>query len=117
MELGTKGLLVARKAEVLLNMIYPSLSNYPKSEKFSLCSEIKSHFYGLISNVEMANSVPSLRKQYAQKADGHLQILKILYRLSRNQKYISKGFYAKIDTELSEINKLLSGYIKSASRK
>lgn len=117
MELGTQGLLVARRAEVLLNMIYPSLRNYPKAEKFALCSEIKSNFYGLISSVEMANSVPSLRKQYAQKADGHLQTLKILFRLSRNQEYISKAFYAKIDEELSEINKLLSGYIKSASRK
>ena len=117
MELGTQGLLVSRRAEALLNIIYPSLKNYPRAEKYALCSEIKHHFYSMIALIEMANAVPSLRRKYAQEADGHLQTIKILIRLSRNQKYISKGFYRNLDQELAEINKLLSGYIKAASQK
>lgn len=112
----TEGLLVSKKAEALLEMIYPSLKNFPKAEKFCLCAEIKSHFYSLIANLEMANSVPSLRKRYAQEADGHLQTLKVLFRLSSSQKYISEGFYDRISESMTEINKLLRGYIKSASR-
>lgn len=49
-----EGLLVSKKSEALLNRIYPALVNFPKSEKFALCQEIKNHFYGLISNIEMA---------------------------------------------------------------
>lgn len=114
MELGTTGLAVSRYAEVLLNRIYPALKNFPKCERYALCSEIKRHFYGLIASIEMANSVPSLRKKYAQDADGHLQTIKVLVRLSRNQKYISDGFYKTITEDLTKINMLLSGYIKNS---
>ena len=88
--------------------------NFPKAEKFALCHEIKQNFYDLIKFIEMANSVKSKRKVYAQEADGHLQTLKVLFRLSRNRRYISQGFYREIDTRLTEINKLLSGFIRSA---
>ena len=112
---STQGLLVSKKSEELLNRIYPALVNFPKSEKFALCSEIKMNFYNLIKYIEMANSVKSKRKSYAQEADGHLQTLKVLFRLSKNRKYIGVGFYREIDIELTEINKLLSGLIRSAS--
>lgn len=117
MEVSTQGLLVSRKAEALLNEIYPSLRNYPKAEKFALCEEIKEAFYGLIKNLELASAVNLLRKRYAQEADGCLQTIKILMRLSRNQHYISKGFYAQIDTALTEISKLLHGYIVASAAK
>lgn len=109
-----EGLLVSKKTEALLNKIYPALVNFPKAEKFALCHEIKQNFYDLIKFIEMANSVKSKRKVYAQEADGHLQTLKVLMRLSRNRHYISQGFYREIDTKLTEINKLLSGFIRSA---
>lgn len=34
-------------------------------------------------------------------------------KLSKHRKYISKGFFEEIDLDLTEINKMLSGYIKS----
>lgn len=111
---NSQGLLVSRKSEALLNKVYPVLKNFPKSEKFSLCAEIKQNFYDLIKFIEMANSVKSKRKIYAQEADGHLQTLKILMRLSKNRKYISKGFYETVSEDLTEVNKMLSGFIRSA---
>lgn len=105
--------MVSRKSEALLFRIYPALVNFPKAEKFALCAEIKQNFYGLIKYIEMANSVKSKRKTYAQEADGHLQVIKTLMKLARNQKYISKGFYREVDANLTEINKMLSGFIRS----
>lgn len=110
----TEGLLVSKKSEALLNRIYPALVNFPKAEKFALCQEIKQNFYDMIKFIEMANSVKSKRKGYAQEADGHLQTIKVLMRLSRNRRYISVGFYREIDVNLTEINKMLSGFIRSA---
>lgn len=109
-----EGLLVSKRTEALLNRIYPSLVNFPKSEKFALCQEIKQNFYDLIKYLEMANSVKSKRRIYAQEADGHLQTLKVLIRLARNRKYIGIGYYREIDTEFTHINKMLSGFIRSA---
>lgn len=112
-ERATEGLLVSKKSEALLFRIYPALVNFPKAEKFALCHEIKQNFYNLIKFIEMANSVKSKRKSYAQEADGHLQTIKVLIRLSKNQRYISAGFYREVSTSLTEISRLLGGYIRS----
>ena len=106
-------LVVQKKTEELLYKVYPRLVNFPKSEKFSLCQRIKEAFFDIIKYISMGNAVKSKRKTYLQEADGHLQTLKVLIKLANNRKYIGKGFFKEIDTDLTEINKLLSGYIKS----
>lgn len=103
---------VYKRVEELLNKIYPVLVNYPKVEKFALCQEIKHNFYRLLTNISLGNSVKSKRRTYLQEADGYLQTLKVLMKLSLRRKYISKGFYREVDLELTVINKMLSSYIK-----
>lgn len=115
--MASDDLILYKKAEEFLKRIYPRLKNYPKSEKFDLCSEIRKDIYALLRYIHLANSVKSKRLENLQFADGHLQTLKTLIKLSKWNKYISKGFYEEIDLLLTEINKLLSGYIKSTVRK
>lgn len=107
---------VYRRSDELMNRVYPALNNYPRHEKFSLVSEIKSCFYNLISNIALGDSVKSKRKIYLQEADGNLQVLKVLFKLSLRRRYISKGFYRDIDDELSQIGKMLGAYIRSSSK-
>lgn len=109
-------LKVYKMTEVLLYRLYPVLVNYPKSEKFALCQQIKECVYNILTNISLGNSVKSKRLTYLQQADGHLQTLKVLMRLSRHLKYVSVGFYKDIDLQLTEINKMLSGYIKSVRK-
>jgi len=111
--LSVQSLTVYRKTEDLLYKVYPRLVNFPKSEKFSLCQSIKENFFDLLKNISLGNSVKSKRKTYLQEADGHLQVLKALIKLSKQRKYISVGFFKEIDLALTEINKMLSGYIRS----
>ena len=106
-------LVVQKKTEQLLYKVYPRLVNFPKSEKFSLCQRIKEAFFDIIKNILLGNSVKSKRMTYLQEADAHLQTLKVLIKLAYNRKYISNGFFKEIDANLTEINKLLSEYIKS----
>ena len=115
--MSARDLIVYRKAEELLYKIYPRLINYPKSEKFSLCQNIKQNFFDLLKAISLANSVKSKRMMFLQEADGYLQVLKVLIKLSKQRKYISLGFFKEIDLELTEINKLLSGYIRSVNKK
>ncbi len=114
--MSARDLVVYRKSEELLYKIYPRLINYPKAEKFALCQTIKENFFELLKYISLGNSVKSKRKTYLQEADGHLQVLKVLINLSKQRKYISRGFYREISIELTEINKILSGYIRSTSR-
>ena len=105
---------VYRHTEELLYKVYPALVNFPKSEKFSLCESIKNNFFQILTHISLGNSVKSKRRTYLQEADGYLQTLKVLMKLSRQRKYISKGFYREIDLELTTINKMLSAYIKAS---
>lgn len=107
-------LIVYKKAEELLYNIYPRLTKYPKSEKFGLCQDIKNNFFDLLKYISLGNSVRSKRTVYLQEADGHLQTLKTLIKLSKQRKYISVGYFEEVDLRLSEINKLLSAYIRSS---
>lgn len=108
---------VYRRTEELLYKFYPRLINYPKSEKFSLCQSIKDNFFDLLKFISLGNSVKSKRLTYLQEADGHLQVLKVLVKLSKQRKYVSEGFFREIDLELTMINKLLSGYIRSVNKR
>jgi four helix bundle protein len=109
-------LILYAKTENLLYRLYPVLINYPKSEKYALCQQVKECIYELLKCISLGNSVKSKRLTYLQEADGHLQVLKVLIKLSKHRKYISIGFYEDIDLALTEINKLLSGYIKSVNK-
>jgi pentose-5-phosphate-3-epimerase len=78
---------------------------------------IKDNFIGFLTRINQANSVKSKRIMYLQEADACLQTLKMLFRLSVNKKFIKQAFYEDISESLTEVNKLLVGYFKSASNK
>ena len=111
--MASKDLKIYIRTEYLLYKIYPRLVNYPKSEKFALCEHIKNNFFELLKYIALADNVRSKRMIYSQEADGHLQVLKVLMKLSKERKYISVGFYKDIDLELTEIGRMISGYIRS----
>lgn len=101
----------------LLNRIYPALRNFPKSEKFALAQDIKNCFLNYLTYISQADKVKSKRLVYSQEAEGYLQKIKTLMKISFNQHYISKGFYRDISLELTEVSKMLSGYIRSINKK
>ena len=101
----------------LLNRIYPALRNFPKSEKFALSQDIKIYFFRYLSYINRADKVKSKRLVYSQEAESSLQDIKTAMKLAFNQKYISKGFYNNVSLELTEISKMLAGYIRSINKK
>jgi four helix bundle protein len=107
-------LVVYEKTEELMYKIYPKLQNFPKHEKFALTQMIKIEFFELLKNISLGDKVKSKRKIYLQIGDGHLQTLKVLFKLSKKRKYINVGFFEDIDLRLTEIDRMLSGYIRSA---
>ena len=108
--------MIYTRMEHLLYRIYPRLMNFPKAERYSLTQDIKQNFFDFLRYIALADKVRSKRLVYAQEADGHLQTLKVLTKLANKRRYISKGFYAEISLELTEISKMLAGYIRSVNK-
>ena len=101
----------------LLKRIYPALRNYPKSEKYALAQDTKNCFYEYLTYVSRANNVKSKRLVYAQEAEAYLQKIKLNIMLAYHLRYIGEGFYKDISLELTEISKMLAGYIRSINKK
>lgn len=64
-------LIIYKKAESLLNDVYPVLRAFPKSEKFSLCQEIKQAFYALLRNIMLANNIKARKRMYQEEVDAY----------------------------------------------
>lgn len=109
-------LILYAKTEALLFQVYPAFNNYPKRETNGVCIILKSCFAELLKYISRAKEVPSLRKQYLQKAAGSIANLVTWFRLSRERHYISKGFYEQIDLKITEIKRIMAGFLRSASR-
>ena len=105
-------MLCYSKLEHLFHRVYPALRNFPVAEKFALSQQIKIGFLNSLRGMQLANAVKSKRKDYLFEVEGELLHLNVIFRLSRNQKYISKGFFQDIDEALTEIKILLKGWIR-----
>lgn len=108
---------LSKRVETFTLKIYPKLINFPKAEKYVLCSDIRQKLFNLHGVISQANYVKSKRLYYLQEAEANLETLKFMLKLSRDRKYISIGQYREIDLDLTEIGKMLTGYIKSTLNK
>lgn len=105
-------LIVYKKTEQLLNAVYPLLKNFPKSEKFALCQEIKQAFYALLRNILLANNVKMKRRLYQEEADAYLKLILALFAVAKHQKYINPRKSVQIQSAIEEIGKILGGWMR-----
>ena len=70
--------VLQKKTEIFLERdIYPLLKNFPASEKFSLCQEIKQSCYKLIRAAVMANNLTNVNRRlmWLDEADAEKTLL------------------------------------------
>ncbi|WP_299316218.1 four helix bundle protein [uncultured Halomonas sp.] len=108
-------LILYAKAEELLFQTYPTFNNYPHSEKNGLTAIMKKLFFRLLEEVGQAKmtTARSHRMAHLRAAAGFLQNLVTAFRLSRERRYISRGFFEQVDLKITEIKKILFGFMKS----
>lgn len=105
-----------------LDLIYYSndlVRKYPKSEKFALVDEIKNALYSglrlLIYSLKIYNRQEKLK--YLNELDACLKLLQVHMRISFKYKYISMQNYATWSDKLTEICKMLGGWISSCLKR
>lgn len=85
---------------------------FPKSEKFIISSQIKNKMLDFIGAVIKANKQRDKRESMLE-SDILLEQLKTLIRLSKDLEYMKEAQYENCCKALSEIGKILGGWIKS----
>ena len=108
-------LIIYEKTSNLIIYTKNSLKKYPKSERFDLCADIKNILYQVIEMIIFAwkekNAIERIK--ILNKIDSKLYLLKTLVRLSYEFKYITDRNYMTWNEHISEIGKMVGGWIKS----
>lgn len=114
-----KNLMIYQK---YLELIYYSndiVRKYPKSENFTLVTEIKQSLYNglryIMYGIKIYNKQEKLK--YLNKFDVELNLLKVHIRLSYKYKYISMQNYKTWSTLITDICNMLGGWINSCLKR
>lgn len=104
-----------------LELIYYTeqiLKKSPKSERFSLCTQIKNCTYDGMKNILLAYKKynKSEKLDALTNLDINLKMLKILIRMSKQNKYINNNNYCAWAKKLTNINNLMLGWFSKCAK-
>jgi len=109
----TENLKIKQKVEDTLQYLYIALKHFPKSERFTLCADIKQSTYKVIRLIIQANKTKN-KLPILYEIDTELDMLRMMIRLSMKLEFMPFKKYEVIINYLSEVGKMLGGWIKSA---
>lgn len=106
-------LVIFQKAYDCHLYLYVALKNFPKSEKFTLVADIKNTFFEMLKLFIEANKL-QYKKKLLYEADVKLVILRFQLRAAKDLQFLKLKQYEILAANLSEIGKMLGGWIKVA---
>lgn len=104
-------LLILDRAYEATKYAYITLKYFPKSEKHVLAADIRQDFYRMIEYIIIANKKREKLYDLFQ-LDVHLNSLQYKVRLAKDLEYIPFKKYEILSEKLSEIGRMLGGWIK-----
>ena len=107
-------LIMIPKIEKYIEYMLTVLLKLPRTEKFSIGTEIKTSMYEMLKNVLLASKIDkNKRLQIYNIVDSHIYYQRICIRIMYNNKWIDMKKYKYSNELLDEIGKILGGLIKS----
>ena len=109
-------LMIRQKTTDMMLYAYPVLAQYPKSEKFSMCADIKRVMDQMLELI-IAAEKKYFKKTTLQDLDIEIAKLKAYIRLSHDLRFISTHTYEVWSAKVVEIGKMLGGWMKAVNQK
>ena len=107
-------LIIIPKIEKYIEYMLTILLKLPRTEKFSIGTEIKSSMYEMLKNILFASKIDKKRRlEFYNIVDSHIYYQRICIRIMYNNKWIDMKKYKYSNELLDEIGKMLGGLIKS----
>ncbi|MEG2001196.1 MAG: four helix bundle protein [Evtepia sp.] len=107
--------ILQKKVETFIERdVYPLLKNFPASEKFSICQELKQSCFKLIRAAVMTNNLTVTRKRlsWLDEADAEKTQILVLFNIAKSQKYITQKKLFELQGRLDEIGRIIGGLQK-----
>ena len=107
---------ILQKVFDMIQYAYPALAQYPKSEKFSLVTDIK-HILDEMLELTIEAQKKYYKKTTLQELDVTIAKLKAYLRLSFILKFLPTKKYEVWSGMVVEIGKMLGGWMKTVNQK
>lgn len=110
-------LVVYQKWEDAAEYLYHLFTNLPKSERYTMGASMRDSLFSCGSHISRANKIKNLklRREEIERADKDLADLKVMIRLAYRMKFISTKKYEVSAAKLTELGKMLGGWLRSCS--
>ena len=107
-------LIIIPKTEKYIEYMLTILIKLPRTEKFSIGTEVKNSMYNMLKNILLSTKVEkNKRLELYNTIDAEIYYQRICSRIMYNQKWINENNYKYSNKLLSEMGKILGGLIKS----
>ena len=114
MEIKNYKLIIIPKIEKYIEYMLTILIKLPRTEKFSIGTEIKTSMYEMLKYILFASKIDKRKRlEIYNSVDSHIYYQRICIRIMYNNKWIDMKKYKYSNELLDEIGKILGGLIKS----
>ena len=107
-------LKLMQKVYDMMEYAYPALAQYPKSEKFALCTDIK-HCMDIMLERTIEAQKKYYKKTTLQELDVEIMKLRAYLRLSHELGFLPMKKYEVWSGMVFEIGKMLGGWLKTVN--
>ena len=89
------------------------LSAFPRKDRYVLGQKCETTLLELIEDIVLASNLSKSEKlPTLKKASAKVDILRVLFKLGKDLKIIENKKYTVLDSSITEIGKMLGGWIK-----
>jgi hypothetical protein len=113
--MSLKDLHVYTKTYDYMNWLFPITMQFPKSQRFVLAQRIENTVLSLLELIIEGN-VSRHKVPLIQQALVKLEILHILLRFAKDQRFLNLKRYEVSSKKLVEIGRLLGGWLRQAKQ-
>ena len=107
-------LIIIPNVEKYIEYILTIVIKLPRTEKFSIGTEIKTSVYNMLRNILLVSKMDKTKRlEIYNIVDAEIYYQRICIRIMYNQKWIDEKKYKHSNELLSEIGRILGGLIKS----
>ena len=111
-----KDLIIFEKMYELNLWLFPMVNKFPKAQRFVLGQQIQTLALRITMGIMRAN-VETQKLPYLKQVSVELDMLRVLTRLAHELRFMSTKQYEFVSKKVTEIGRLLGGWIKSSSPK
>ena len=109
-------LTIFEKHYELTLWLYPTVSKFPKHQRFVLGQQLHSLCLAVLQDLLCAGQ--SLDKRpHLEQASVHLDQLRMLVRLAKDLRFISVRQYGFAADKINEVGKMLGGWLRATGRR